>query len=263
MDFSDLKIIVATRSMSDRLYKLSQLMLDLPFQSVQFKNTSADGYIYELINLDVDYVINIDEDAFVFDNEAILILLKHCIENDYYACGLPDGGVITTRQHNPLVLNPFFNIFNIRILKNEFHNYKIENYIVHRKEFEKYTPYHLMKTKYTYDNMFEPFYPFFVWLSQSGKILYLNAENHKDKISTLLKNHEAKPFLIHTWYARRYGNDILHTLRINKAIKEAMILKLKKSKMSFVKILFMTDHVFFIVILKKIRLKIKKMLKMK
>jgi hypothetical protein len=137
MDFSKYKIGVVTRSINHSLYRLSQSTIDLPFKSVRLQDTSANGYLYELLNMDLDYIINIDEDAFVFNNQRLLQLLEYCIINDIDACGFPDGGVLPIRTHNPLVLNPFFNIFNIKKLKKDFSFDKMKEYVVHRKEYEE------------------------------------------------------------------------------------------------------------------------------
>lgn len=99
---------------------MSGKTLNLPFDRVRLKYTTADGYFYKIMNSGVDYVINIDEDAFLIDRDAFLSLLKYCIEMDYDNCGFPDGGVLPIRKHNPLVTNAFFNIINVKKIKSKF-----------------------------------------------------------------------------------------------------------------------------------------------
>jgi hypothetical protein len=205
--------------MNRKLYSLSQTTIQLPFKRIRLKNTTADGYLYKLLKRDVDYVINIDEDAFIYDNDRLIELLKYCIANDIDLCGFPDGGVLPVRQQNPLVVNPFFTIIHVKKIKASFSRKEIRKYKEHKVEYEKKTPVHLVRSAYTYQFQ-EPFEPFFVWISQNFKVLYLDAEEHPDGFSTILKDHNQNPFLIHTWFSRLYGVDSLHTHRINNVIQE-------------------------------------------
>ena len=75
------KIILFTRSMNPVLFDMSDSLLDIPFRHIPLKNTSAISYFYELLKYDPDYAINIDEDAFLLDRDALLRLLKFCIKN--------------------------------------------------------------------------------------------------------------------------------------------------------------------------------------
>jgi hypothetical protein len=218
-DLSDYKIEIATRSMNRKLYHLSQATLNLPFKRVRLKNTTADGYLYQLLKRDVDYVINIDEDAFVCDNDRLMELLKYCIDNHIDLCGFPDGGVLPVRSRNPLVVNPFFNIIHVKKIKAAFSKKEIRKYKTHQPEYEKKTPLHLLKHPYTYE-YYEPFEPLLVWISQNFKVLYLDAEEHRDRFSTILKDQNQQPFLIHTWFSRAYETDVYHTQRINNVIEE-------------------------------------------
>lgn len=203
------------------LYRLSQNSLTIPFKRKRMIFTTADGYLYKLLDNNVDFVINIDEDAFVIDNQKLEKLLQYVIDNNYINCGMPDGGVVDIRKHNPLVTNPFFNILNVKEIRKQFDVKEIiKNYSSHNPEFEKYSPYHLMKNKFAYD-YFEPYNPFFVWLATNFKTLYLDAEVHTDGLSTILKDHLNQPFLLHSWYSRFYGVDQMHTKRINNLFTEA------------------------------------------
>ncbi|GHT75973.1 hypothetical protein FACS189413_00490 [Bacteroidia bacterium] len=214
---SDYKIEIVTRSMNRKLYHLSQSTIQLPFKRIRLTNTTAESYLYQLLKRDVDYVINIDEDAFIYNNERLLALLNYCIANDIDLCGMPDGGVLPVRQQNPLVVNPFFNIIHVKKLRSAFSKKAIRKYKEHQPEYEQKTPVHLLKTNYTY-RYCEPFEPFFVWISQNFKVLYLNAEEHTDGFTTLLKDPNDQPFLLHTWFSRMYETDDFHTQRINNIL---------------------------------------------
>lgn len=218
-EINNLKIIIFTRSCNQDLYIKSGQFIKLPFKRRRMKYQTAEGYFYSLLKSDADIAINIDEDAFIIDNQLLMDLLIFMIENKYVNCGFPDGGVLPIRNHNPLITNPFFNILNLRVLRNDFSFSKIKEYREFKSTYVQKTPVQLLKTEYQY-NMKEPFYPFFLWISQNYKVLYLNAEQHHDGITTILKDQNGLPFLFHTWYSRFYNIDQFHTKRINDVISE-------------------------------------------
>lgn len=213
-----MKIAIFTRSMNYRLYESAMYCVSqLPYPHHRLMAKSADGYLCEMLDSDADWAINIDEDAFVTDIDALQELLRYCIENEVVNCGMPDGGVSPIRAHNPLVTNPFFNIINLSELRKSYRATSVAQYAVHKKEYEVKTPFHIVRHPYNYD-YFEPYCNFFVWTSQNFKTLYLDAQTHEDGISTVLLNHKGEPFITHTWYSRFYGVDAEHTQRINKII---------------------------------------------
>lgn len=216
-----MKIEIYTRSMNWKLYKLSEKTIQLPYKKHRCRFTSADGYFYyNVLKSSADIVINIDEDAFVSDNNSLKNLLEFFIENDYVNCGVPDGGVMEIRKHNPVVTNPFFNILNVSKLKKEFDiSNIINNYSKHNPDFEKYAPTQIIRTQYAYD-FYEPYVPFFLWVNTNFKTLFLNAGEHHDGYSNEVYDHEGNPFLLHSWYSRFYGKDEFHTNRINNLYKE-------------------------------------------
>ncbi|MCL1868555.1 MAG: hypothetical protein FWF72_06410 [Paludibacter sp.] len=218
INLSDYKIIIFTRSMNAKLFELSSDSISLPFKHIRMKNTTALGYFYDLLKYDVDYAINIDEDAFVFDNERLLLLLKYCISNNYVNCGFPDGGVLDVRHENPIVTNPFFNIFDVKKINEKLDYQLIENFDFKKYDYESYSPKHLFSgSDYKYSYNPDPYYPFFLWLNMNFKCLYLNATTYKenDGYTTILEDNQGKPFLYHTWFSRFYEKNPIHTKRIN------------------------------------------------
>ena len=216
----NLRIKIYTRSINLALYNRSMFFLDLPYEKVRLTNTTADGYLYQLIqDTDADIIINIDEDAFVFDTNVLKNLIQYVIDNNYVNCGMPDGGVVHLRRMNPLVTNPYFNILNVSEIRKHFNTFNPQDYSIHKEEYINNFPFNMLKGEYKFV-YYEPYYPFFIWLSQNFKTLYLNAENHPDGESTVLCDHNNHPFLIHTWYSRLYNVDKEHTRRINNAVHE-------------------------------------------
>ncbi len=222
-DLKNLNIKIYTRSQNENLYiHSSRSYSNLPFEKVRLKNTTSEEYLYKLLKSDADIVINIDEDAFVIDEQLIIELIHFMIDNDFVSCGFPDGGVLSIRFHNPLITNPFFNILNIKKLRSRFSFEELNRYRDFKEEYTASSSTHLLKTDFAYD-MFEPYYPFFLWISQNFKVLYLDADQHSDGYTTILKNQEGSPFLLHTWYSRAFEKDKFHRERIINIMNEVGI----------------------------------------
>jgi hypothetical protein len=206
--------------MNPVLYSRAMFFVNLPYPKVRLTGTTADGYFYQLLeDTEADIIINIDEDAFVFDINRLKSLIDYVIQNDYVNCGMPDGGVVHLRRMNPLVTNAYFNILNVREIRKLFSVKAVQEFPFYKDNYMDNFPKDLLRGEYKFVN-YESYYPFFIWLSQHFKTLYLDAENHPDGESTTLYNHLHEPFLIHTWYSRMYNHDRLHTKRINNVIRE-------------------------------------------
>ena len=194
-------------------------LCSLPYEKERLLDTSADSYLYQIISdTTADWVINIDEDAFVLDMDALRSLIVYCQDNGYVNCGMPDGGVVHLRDGNPLVTNPYFNILHTETIRKEFDISKLSE----SPDPTKFTQTELLVGNYDFSNTTEePYYPFFIWASNHFRTLYLKAYNHPDGESTVLCNQYGVPFLIHTWYSRFYNRDRAHTRRIDRAFDEA------------------------------------------
>ena len=255
-ELNGLKVIILTRSCNKSLFIKSGQSIKLPFEKRRIKYKSAEGYLYAVLKSDADIAINIDEDAFILDNNKLFDLLLYMVKNGYVNCGFPDGGVLPIRFHNPLITNPFFNILDLRILRNKFNFIEIKKFSVFNQNYIINSPVHLLKTEYKYD-MYEPFYPFFLWISQNFKVLYLDAEKHPDGITSILKDHVGNPFLLHSWYSRSYNIDNFHTERINSLINELGIPNLKVQRNlveTFLNEYYMPLKSFIRIVLKKFQI---------
>jgi len=219
------RIKIFTRSMNRALYIQSQRLIHLDYPRVRLMHTTGDGYIYEMVrDRFCDIAINVDEDAFMVDEKALMSLVDYIIDNDYVACGMSDGVELPIRLFNPIIINPFFTIINTKKVREKFNLKEIKNfsYLDHKDELIQQLPERLKKDPKTFDIVdYEPYYPFFFWLAHNFKLLYLPVEEHKDGYTTILKNHEDKTILLHTWWSRSYGGDPFHTNRINSIIAEA------------------------------------------
>ena len=222
------KIKIFTRSFSLEMYENAKILFkDLGFPCVRLVDQMADGYFYTILkDKNCDIAINIDEDAFVISPQAILSLIEYVIINNIANAGCPDGGIGAPRIGNPVITNPFFNIFNLKLIRSINHNQKdIHNfkYLKYLSEMENNFPKNILTGKYNFkDYDREPYYPFFFWLAYNFKTLYLKSEYHKDKISTILYNHNNEVVCYHSWFARFYKIDTTHTQRIKSLLAEAL-----------------------------------------
>ena len=198
--------------MTKALYALSGEFLRFegtePSDRIRIAQASAIDYFRELIALDTEWVINLDEDAFLLDPQAILGLIQQMEKQGYAACGMPDGGVVSIRSHHPAVCNAFFNIFDIRRVRRACADWNRVCTLRHRREYERFAPSFARRTPFAFDD-FEPYYCVFFALLEAGeRILYLSAEQWQDGVTTVVNLPDGKPLLMHAWYAREWATDI-------------------------------------------------------
>jgi hypothetical protein len=204
-------------------------------------NTLADKYVDQCLQdfKDYDWVINVDDDAFVTNPKALYDLLDYMDRENYDYCGMPDGLTYTPRDiFHPASCNPFFNIFHVKRIWSKMtpqtSRIRYHPSLLTKIDFSKLHPEIVGKTM---DNIYtadfpmysEPFYPQFFALLAQCKPLYLYGQSFyydqnkkrigivfpEDPYTTVLYNHENKPFLVHTWYARSYHQSMDHTTPVN------------------------------------------------
>ena len=182
-----LRIKFFTRSFDLRLYRYSKGLYEgLGFPVVRLTDCSADGYFYRMLeDKECDIAVNVDEDAFLTDPAVLMDLIRTVVEGGYANAGCPDGGAdaAVPRSGDPRVTNPFFNVFDLRQIRPEFD----------RKQMVRR------------DDDLEPYYPFFHWMADRFKTLYLPSETHPDGFTTILKDPSGRPFCQHSWLARFYS----------------------------------------------------------
>ncbi len=204
-----------SRSFNKELYLLSRgLYEQAGYPCVRLTDQTADGYFFKMLEDEsCDIAINVDEDCFITDLDAVLALAKKAEMEGWVNIGCSDAGRGVPRKGDPEVTNPFFNVFNLHEIRKGWNAYRM-------------IP-ELKKDSY---KGVEPYYNFFHWMVKAfpGKTLYLDNERHSDGITTRL------PFCLHTWFARQFnpgiltrlfeGNDkkdVVHRERIDAIINEA------------------------------------------
>ncbi|MCF4102125.1 hypothetical protein L1I30_10640 [Gillisia sp. M10.2A] len=171
----------------------------------------------------IDWLIMADEDVIFKKPQSVFSLIEFMNHNNYSACGVRDGGVIKHRNKNPFAINTFFSILDFKKISLLFKAREIlGNQFIYKNEF----PDNLNHLEFEFDklSLYEPYYCFYFWLRRMGEnILFLNSktfENESDKISNEVFHPNGTSLLIHTWYARSYGINKKHTLRINRILNE-------------------------------------------
>ena len=191
------RIKIVSRSFDLKLYRLSKgLYPGIACSGIRrLTDRSADGYFYALLrDTSCDIAINIDEDAFITDPQAVNDLVALMLREGYANIGCADAGEGLPRWGNSKVTNPFFNILNLKLIRSKFNWTELKRYT------EEY----------------EPYYPFFLWLADNFKTLYLPAKYHSDGISTMLYDPQGRLICQHSWFARFYTMPSFIVRRIQK-----------------------------------------------
>lgn len=208
----DVRIKIFCRSFDLKLYQLSKgLYESWGFPCVRLTDQTADGYFYTMLkDTECDIAINVDEDCFITNKEAVLSLVEYVVENGIANAGCPDGGSWVPRGANPLVTNPFFNVFNLNLIREKFSKMAVCDftYTAHKKEMMAVYPKNMLyaERKWNFDWIdYEPYYPFFLWQAYATKTLYLPNKRHEDGWTTILYNLNGEEMCRHTWFARFYS----------------------------------------------------------
>lgn len=188
-----------TRSFDLRLYRLSSGLFrglkddeGRTIPCVRLTDKSADGYFYAMLrDRDCDIAINIDEDAFLTDPQALRDLL-HLLTSRRVAeageseplvnIGYSDGDEATTSR-DPVITNPFFNVLDLRAI---------------RSSFDRQAMIRLPQDR-------EPYYPFFRWTAANFQTLYLPCSRHSDGMTTIGYDGKGRTVCLHTWFSRFYS----------------------------------------------------------
>lgn len=227
----NLRIKFYCRSFDLRLYRISKRFYeDMGYPCVRLTDQSADGYFYTMLtDTDCDIAINVDEDCFVSDPQAVLDLVDYVIDNGYANAGCPDGGGWAPRTGNPLVTNPFFNVLDLRLIRTKFSKEAVKafRYEEHKQTMMTAYPKERLERKYTFDRpeIIEPYYQFFLWLAANFKTLYLPNSRHADGWTTILYDTQGQALCAHSWLARFYSTPsfIVNHIQRNAGKQKARI----------------------------------------
>lgn len=220
------KIAIITTVANFELYKKTSQLFPNNIRKYVIDGTNGMHGIYSIFylfkklkNEDIKWLIMADEDVILKNNFELFSLINKMEKEEIACCGVRDGGMISHRNFNPFVINTFFSIINFQKIKSIFSkNEIIRNQFIAKNEFDD----DLTRLNYDFhiNSLYEPYYCFYLWLRRKGfKMLFLNTKMHDDGISNYVLTPNGSELLIHTWYARSYGENIKHTKRINKFLK--------------------------------------------
>ena len=240
-----MKIKFYCRSFNKELYLLSKgLYEQAGYPCVRLTDQSADGYFYTMLNdADCDIAINVDEDCFIANLDAVLALAGKAADEGWVNIGCSDAALGCPRGGNAMVTNPFFNIFNLRLIRQRWNRSEAKHfdYAAVRERLSQDFMQHGPKSETIRQDLqfqqsgAEPYYNFFFWMLSTfpGRTLYLDNRRHPDRISTLLYAPDGQLLCSHSWFARQFhpsfltrlfeGNDckdINHARRIDSLIRE-------------------------------------------
>lgn len=232
-------VAVITRSAHEELYAKAQQFFDPAWKKYRAVGTDAYGYVVQALELEHDWVVNIDEDCFLYDYRRVSTLIDYMEAEGFHYAGQADGGVTVMRDHNPLSMNPFFNVFHTAVIRKnsspkarKFEGLEARvdptamkfNYPHHSPDYQLEGP----GWKFNY---IEPYYPAFFWLLEHFRPLWLGGKDfpfwnlpilNETQPATVLLDHQDEPLAIHAWYAREYHCNPWYRSRINQCFTEAI-----------------------------------------
>jgi hypothetical protein len=173
----------------------------------------------------IEWLIMADEDVLFMNSKLVFPLIQEMAQNDIMFCGVRDGGMIKCRKQNPYVINTFFSIINFKELEKIWNKKKmLSNQYILDGEFKD----DLSKLAYDFDakSLYEYYYCFYFWLRRlNKKCLFLDSKKpfESDEMTNSVGNLKGDTILYHTWYARYYGINELHTERIEEVFSQIKI----------------------------------------
>lgn len=173
----------------------------------------------------IDWLILADEDVVFKKANVVFSIIQKMKDDDIYVSGIRDGGVIKHRQYNPIMVNTFFTIINLKEILKIWNKKEVKRHQYILPDEFKIETSHFYEL-FDMNSLYEPYYCFFLWLKRNGKkFLYLEAQMLVDSISNSIL-FMGEEFAYHTWYARSFNVNKKHTERINNVLKNIEFQKL-------------------------------------
>jgi hypothetical protein len=212
------KVIAVTRYNNEELFQMMQSLVPIPVQKIEGFDDwiGAVKYLEHILSIpDVDFIVNIDLDCFITDWSVIDELISKIDGTSYTHLGISDAEMKGRENDSEVVMNPFFNVFNMKAVKS------LEYYGEWGKIYKQGYNIKWSEIEGNYKQPFtEPFNGIFNWLYEYGKAGFLENETHEDGISVVAK-FNGKPFALHSWYSREFNHDTFHRQRIINLYEDA------------------------------------------
>lgn len=180
------------------------------------------NFVRPALALDSDYVVHIDEDAFLLDPLQLSGLVEE-MERDpeIAAAGVPDGGT-PYRCHNPYACNLFFTAFKTALLRKSIEqcpNWRSLRFDAECIKHLRSPP--AVSGPVALDD-FEPYYPIFWLMLERGlQIRYLPSSLVPNCMaSQVFVEDETQPMVLHGWHLRKwFSRDVDPDMGISPAEK--------------------------------------------
>ena len=218
---------VTRHSMHDEkihdLYRMNLRILNqIPYPAICVQNPPALDYLVHCVDAykdKYDWIINVDDDAFLCNFQALYDLMVYMEENQYDICGMADGLTYTPRDvFNPTSMNPFFNVIQLKTLKPKLPNgvhdmlaqyspglLKHVDLSIYHPEMWGKTAEQMQGNEYPIG--YEPYYYFFYAILPKAKLLWLYGRSYN--FDENVPRHEViipdEPRRSQKWYQHKKG----------------------------------------------------------
>lgn len=222
-----MKVQVFTRSQDGMLYEMMKEFIPQDVECVRVtgfdKWWEARDYLYHIIENGEEWIINLDEDAYVSNWASLMEIVDYMKFEGYDYAGHPDGAQsgISHRSYDWVTMNPFFNVFNAKRIREKIKetDRNIIDACGFHPDMENIRPEWIHGNPYR--NGTEPFNGFFYWLITQFKPLYLKPITWHDSISTVSLDLNENPFIYHSWYSREFNTNPTQRNRILSLYEKA------------------------------------------
>jgi len=228
LDWSKFNAVFVTRHamQSERIHDLYRknlkILQQIPYPKCHLQDPPALEYIIlaiEQLKDSYDWIINIDDDAFLMDFDALYRLMEHMHEHQYDICGMADGLTLTPRDvFNPVSMNPFFNVIRTEPFRTRFTDRQSMLARYDPSEHIKIVPIEMYHpeiwqksadqiTGHEFPSSYEPYYSFFHGVLPKLKVLWLYGKSY-DYDKTVNPNDvfvSDEPRRARTWYKYKKG----------------------------------------------------------
>ncbi len=197
---------IVQRAWNTDLVEMSSNLMSALSTTPLYK-TSQMTYPMEMMSFDEDFIINVDEDCFIWDMDTVFELINYMNEEGIASAGMPDGGVVPLRHCNPLVHNMFFTIYNNRLIRDDDPMFprtmrRSKGFKESYKRYMDSMP--ELKEKYEFIEAEQYYYISYYMMSRNYDLLHLMGRERNGCETYLKSPVSGKEFLVHTWYARLY-----------------------------------------------------------
>lgn len=164
------------------------------------------NFVAPALAADSDFIVHMDEDAFLLDpGQLDRLLAEMQADPEIAAAGVPDGGT-PYRRHNPYACNLFFTVFQTALLRKLMERKPDWRSLRFDPAFTRHLrpPPPLSGT--VEPDEFEPYYPlFWLILEQGLQIRYLSSSlDPQSMASQVFCGDESRPMVLHGWHLRKW-----------------------------------------------------------